>query len=204
MYFDSGDCHQRLETLEFPYDPKPVWSMLHRLRCDASVLGNRETHPLAPMFDAKLAGSLHPILCANLRRKDGSRPLPGHLILNVAGTRVGVVGVMVPIVTEKMKTQIASSYLWDPPVSTAVQVADELREKVDVLFALTHVGHRTDLELARTQRFQVIFGAHSHTVLEHPQKEGRCWIAQGGSHNRFAGVYDWDGELRGGLVAMPR
>jgi 2',3'-cyclic-nucleotide 2'-phosphodiesterase (5'-nucleotidase family) len=37
----------------------------------------------------------------------------------------------------------------------------------------------------------VIFGGHSHTVLEQPLRICDTWIVQGGSHARFVGRYIW-------------
>src|SRR5471030_976860 len=147
LYFDSGDAI-KTGNLGIPLKPEPVWHMLDRLRCTESLLGNRETHILESAFKAKLAGATHPILCANLRKKDGSFPLPRFLKLEVNGYKVGVIGVMVPMVTERMATRAASAYLWDQPIPTACALAEELRPEVDLLICLTHIGHRQDLDLA--------------------------------------------------------
>ena len=205
LYFDSGDAI-KTGNLGIPLRPEPVWPLLSELDCTASLLGNRETHVLENAFMAKLAGGKHPILCGNIRRKDGSRPLPRTLLVERKGIRVGVVAVMVPMVTERMATKAASAFLWDPPIPTALELVEELRPKVDLLFCMTHIGHRQDLELAeKCQSIDVILGGHSHTVLETPQQVGRVVICQGGSHNRFAGIYEWDADsgLTGGLVAFP-
>jgi len=193
VYFDNGDAI-KTGNLGIPLREEPVWKLLDALRCTASVLGNRETHVLESAFQAKLKGATHPILCANLRRKDGSRPLPSHLIVEAAGIRVGIVGVMVAMVTERMKTRGASAYLWDDPIATAVALGPELRPQVDVLIALTHVGVRQDERLAATtDLYDLILGGHSHTVLEEPLVVNGTPILQAGSHGRFAGLYEWDG-----------
>lgn len=201
LYFDSGDAI-KTGNLGVPLRPEAVWPLLKELRCTASVLGNRETHVLESAFKAKLAGAGHPILCANLRRKDGTHPLPRCLELTVRDVRVGVFGVMVPMVTERMKTKAASAYLWDPPIPTAAELVRDLRPRVDLLIALTHIGHRQDLELAeRVPGIDVILGGHSHTVLETPTRIGDAYVCQGGSHNRFIGLYRWEnGRLEGGLT----
>jgi 2',3'-cyclic-nucleotide 2'-phosphodiesterase (5'-nucleotidase family) len=193
LYFDTGDAI-KTGNLGVPLWPEPVWTMLDELHCDAGVLGNRETHPVSSIFKAKLAGTQHPILCANLRDKAGVNPLARNLVIERKGLRIGLVGVMVPMVTDKMKTQFASAYLWRPPVEVALEEAEALRPNVDALFALTHIGHRQDVRLAESGAYDVIFGGHSHTVLMTPERV---------SHNRFAGVYQWDGELQGGLAPLP-
>jgi len=201
LYFDSGDAI-KTGNLGIPLKPEPVWPLLERLNCTASLLGNRETHILESAFKAKLAGASHPILCANLRKKDGSYPLPRLLKLEVNGYKVGVIGVMVPMVTEQMATKSASAYLWDQPIPTACQLAEELRSEVDLLICLTHIGHRQDLDLAaKCQSIDVILGGHSHTVLPEPVHVGKVAICQGGSHNKYAGVYEWSPEH--GLVGGP-
>jgi len=203
LYFDTGDCI-KTGNLGVPLKPEPVWGRLAALQCTASVPGNRESHPLKAAFEAKLAGHAHPILCANLFDKEGNRPLPASLVLEVRGIKVGVVGTMVAMVTERMSSKAVSSYLWTPPIPAAIDEAQRLRPSVDFLIALTHIGYKQDQILAETGVFDLILGGHSHTVLEQPVLVGRTWICQGGSHGRYIGRYTWTpgaGELDGELVA---
>lgn len=204
LYFDTGDAI-KAGNLGVPLRPEPVWGLLDDLRCTASVLGNRETHPIEAAFRAKMAGHRHPVLCGNMREKDGTYPLARTLEIEAQGVRVGVLSVMVPMVTERMKTQAASRFLWDPPLAVAESLAEELRPRVDLLIALTHIGHRQDRELAeRGLGIDLILGGHSHTVIETPERVGNTWICQGGSHCRYVGVYEWsEAGLTGGLRAFP-
>ena len=152
-------------------------------------------------FKAKLAGAVQPILCANLRLKAGGRPLPGDIVLETKGLRVGVFGVSVPMVTERMAAKAASAYLWSPPIAAAAECVRALRPTVDLLIGLTHVGHRMDVKMAEAvPGIDVLLTGHSHTVIEAPLRIGDTWICQGGSHGRYAGLYTWtDGTLTGGL-----
>ncbi|MCO5296697.1 MAG: hypothetical protein M9921_07560 [Fimbriimonadaceae bacterium] len=207
LLLDSGDCI-KAGNLAIPVREDPAWGRLHAAGCSAGVLGNRETHPLASAFEAKLRGARHPLLCANLRAKGAGEPppLPGSLVLQHKGVRVGILGVMVPMVTERMASKAASHYLWDPPLPRAAAIARALRPDVDVLIALTHIGHRQDLELAAAcPEIDVILGGHSHTVLEQPVLVGKTAVCQGGSHARFVGVYSWEsgrGGVEGRLVPL--
>ncbi len=202
LYFDSGDAILA-GNLAYPLKAEAVWPILNDLDCTASVPGNRESHPLAAAFRAKLSGFSHPLLCGNLRMKDGSHPFPQTLELETNGIKIGIAAAMVEMVTPKMKTAVASAYLWDPALPTLRQLGEALRPRVDLLIALTHIGHRRDRELAGDGPFDVILGGHSHTVLMEPERVGQTWICQGGSHGRFVGVYQWkDGELSGGLRSL--
>jgi 5'-nucleotidase len=203
LYFDTGDAI-RAGNLSIPLSPEAAWPRLASLNCSASVLGNRESHPIEAAFLAKLAGVSHPILCANLRRKDGSSPFPESIVLSVGSIRVGVFGVMVPIVTERMASRAVSAYIWDQPIPTAQRVVAALRPSVDLLIALTHIGYGRDRELAEAvPGIDIILGGHSHTVLNEPIRVNDTEICQGGSHARYVGVYHWDnGTLSGGLVPL--
>ena len=108
------------------------------------------------------------------------------------------------MVTPTMRTEFASQYLWDPPVQTLMALALLIRPRVDLLIAITHIGISQDRHLAeRAPQIDIILGGHSHTVLQEPEKIGKTYICQGGSHNRFAGLYQWDASrLTGELVPL--
>lgn len=203
LYLDGGDA-VTFGNVAVPIAPDPVWPRLAELNCDASVPGNREFHVLAPVFRSKLAGLAHPMICANLFQKDGERMFPPSVTLERAGKRIGIVGGMVPMVTGRMAARHVSACLMTPPVPAIAEEANRLRPKVDVLIALTHIGLRRDRELALAcPELDMILSAHSHDLLP-PEKIGEVWIAQTGSHGRYAGLWTWDGEtLAGDLMPLP-
>ncbi|MBS1704527.1 MAG: metallophosphoesterase [Armatimonadetes bacterium] len=203
LYFDTGDCI-RTGNLGVPLSIEPVWGLLRQAGCDASTLGNRESHPLGFAQRRKVEGAQHPILVANMADKAGEALFERSRVFDVAGLRVGVFGVMVPMVTRTMTTAAASEYLWSQPIPTALEVAEELRPKVDLVIALTHIGIAQDRKLAEAgASIDIILGGHSHTVLEQPERVGSTSICQGGSHGKFLGCYTWDGSaLSGGLVPI--
>lgn len=206
LYVDCGDLI-KTGNLGVPLRPDPGWALLAEAGCDASVPGNRESHVLASAFKAKLEGSQHPVLCCNLRDRQGELVLAPSLTLTRSGLTIGIVAAMVPMVTAKMATQAASAYLWDPPIASLAEHARGLRPQVDLLIALTHIGHRQDRALAEAvPEIDLIIGGHSHTVLEACEKVGSTWIAQAGSHGRYVGEIQWDSarrEANGRLIPLP-
>jgi 2',3'-cyclic-nucleotide 2'-phosphodiesterase (5'-nucleotidase family) len=146
-----------------------------------------------------LAGHSHPILCANLYDRSGTRVLAPSLEVEVRDIRVGILGVMVPMVTERMQSKALSQMIWTPPIAEAIQVAGSLRDRCDFVVALTHIGLRQDQALAEaTKDIDLIMGGHSHTILTEPIQVGNTWICQGGSHGRYFGKYVWT--IGGGLT----
>ena len=173
LYFDTGDVI-KAGNLAIPLRPEAAWPLLAAAGCDASVPGNRESHLLEAAFKAKIAGLSHPLLCANLYDRQGQRVLEPYRILTKSGLKVGVFGLMVPMVTAQMAARTASAYHWTQPIAEASQIVVELRPLCDVLIALTHIGYRRDIELAQTvPGIDIILGGHSHTILEHPWQEGK-------------------------------
>jgi 5'-nucleotidase len=131
----------------------------------------------------------NPVLCANILARGNARlPVRSHLILETPVGRVGIFGVTVPMITERMLSHHVSAYVFDDPIRVGAEMAERLRPQVDLLIALTHIGLKQDIELAkRAPQIDLIIGGHSHSVLEEPQREGRVAIVQAGSYARFVG-----------------
>lgn len=186
LYFDCGDGIVA-GNLGFCMFQDSYWSYLKKLECTASVLGNRETNPFAPLFQSKVKTASHPLICANLTDKQDKLVFPPYHIVECKGFKIGIIGVMVPIVQKHQKTVLISHFVWTDPIETACRYAEEIKEQVDLLFAITHIGYPQDLKLQDTGLFDLILGGHTHTIIESPDK-----ICQTGSHGRFAGLYKFD------------
>lgn len=206
LYFDTGDL-VRSGNLGFAATADPGWELLHQAGCDASVPGNRESHPIPAGFQSKLRGARHPVLCANVRHKDGRPFLPAHTVIEVEGLRVAVLGVMVPMVTRSMASSVASGLLWDAPLPSAREQAENLRGQSDLLIALTHIGLAADRELAASEpKIDLILGGHTHALFETPEHVGQVTISHVGSHGRYVGGLVWEpgeGITSGEVLNLP-
>lgn len=189
LYLDAGDT-VTAGNLGFRLGGEPVLGVLSELGCAAMCLGNRETHPRKECFPRKVDQARFPLLSANMVAK-GTAPLVvrPHVVLDHPAGRVGVFGVTVPMFTRKQWSQPLCDYWFDEPFRSAAEQVRELRPRVDVLIALTHIGHRQDLELAeRCPDLDLILGGHSHTDLEAPATSAGVPVLQARSHAYYAGV----------------
>jgi 2',3'-cyclic-nucleotide 2'-phosphodiesterase (5'-nucleotidase family) len=192
LYFDSGDAI-KAGNLAVPLSTEPVWERFRMAEITASCPGNRESHVLEAGVHAKFKGATHPILCCNWHRKDGSLLFPPHQIFDLLGKKIGVIGVMVPMVTDRMKTAPLSAYLWSNPVQTVESQVAELRSQTDAIILLSHLGYSQDLALAgKLDGIDLIFGGHSHTLVNPPQRVNQTWICQAGSHAKHLATYRYD------------
>lgn len=203
IFVDSGDCI-KAGNLAIPTKRDPAWQLLAEAGCNVGTIGNRETHILEKAFKAKLRGHEHELVCANLYDRKGDPVLSAVAEFEIGDYNVGVLGLMVPMVTQRMPAYAASAYWWMEPLDAVDEALDLLSDNVDVTIAVTHIGYAQDVRLAQTGLpIDIILGGHSHTVLKKPEKVGDTWICQGGSHASFYGDYKWDFSnrtLAGGLI----
>lgn len=196
LYFDSGDAI-KAGNLAIPLKQEEVWGRFDQLEMTAFCPGNRETHIMSAGVEAKMKGRQVTALCANWTDRSGSLVFQDSLTCEVKGIRVGVIGVMVPMVTTRMKTQALSAYLWSQPIEAAQKVCRSLRPTVDLLICLSHIGLTQDRRLAEAcPELDLILGGHSHHVLDPPEMVSEVPILQAGSHARFFGVAEWSSETR--------
>ncbi|MDQ2688334.1 MAG: metallophosphatase [Armatimonadota bacterium] len=169
---------------------EPILTRMTAVGYDAMTMGNREFHVADALLRAKIGKAEFPILCANVRwREDRGEALPVASSLErtlANGLRVGVFGLTVPMVTERMAARVVSAFLFDDPVSVARAQIAHLRPTVDVLVALTHIGLRQDEKLAAAcPELDLIIGGHSHDTLPTPKVVNGVPIVQTGwfGHN---------------------
>ncbi|MEK6710588.1 MAG: bifunctional metallophosphatase/5'-nucleotidase [Nitrospinota bacterium] len=133
---------------------------LNAVEVDAATFGNHEFDERdEALLLARLKESRFPWVSGNVRRADGA-PFPGvaaRLVREAGGVKVGILALTIP----SMKRPYVS-YL--PVLETAKRDAEALRrEGAETVIALTHLGMREDLDLARAvPGLDLILGGHEH------------------------------------------
>ena len=110
-----------------------------------------------------------------------------------SGARIAIFGVMVAMITDRMQAAHISPWRFDPPISTAVWLADHLRTRwdADLVVAVTHIGCSGDEALAKaTGEIDLIVGGHSHTELPEGLFVNGVRIVQTGCHAHHLGVVE--------------
>jgi 2',3'-cyclic-nucleotide 2'-phosphodiesterase (5'-nucleotidase family) len=189
VYLDAGDAVSA-GNLGCRLSGEPILREMTRLGCRAMALGNRETHPRKEFFPKKIADAGFPVLCANLRARDGL-PLPTvpHVVLAAGPVTLGVFGLCLPMFTRDQWSAPLCDYYFADPLEAAREELLLLRGQVDMLCALTHLGYRRDLELAAAcPGLDVIIGGHSHTELEAPDNSRGVPVLQARSHAMLCGI----------------
>ena len=188
LLLDAGDAIRSGNVGVNPFG-EPILDRMSELGYHAMTMGNREFHFLAGALETKINRARFPVLSANVRaRQKAPLPVRPSCDFDVGGVRVTVLGVTVPMITERMKVAAVSAFVFDDPVTTAAGRVPELRPGCDLLVALTHIGLREDQRLAQTvPGIDLIVGGHSHVNLPTPERIGDAHIVQAGWHARHYG-----------------
>jgi len=135
-----------------------------------------------------------PILSANVKTVDGTRVLPPYVIKEVEGIKIGIVGLSTPETAYKTHPKNVAGLKFTDPVEEARVMASELKEKVDVMVVLGHLGmdpssQDTSIKLAQAvPEIDLIVDGHSHTTLNEGMMVGNTLIVSAGEYDKNLGT----------------
>ena len=170
-----------------------VLQMMNALGYDAMTIGNHEPDFTAERLRELVDKARFPVLAANVRdRKTGALFAKPYLIREIAGVRVGILGLAYPNTPlTTAKKNVAELEFSDIPPVAAEFVPKMRKEGAEIIIALTHYGLGADLKLAKSvPGIDVIVGGHSHNRVQPAIKEGETLIVQAGAHGSDLGRLD--------------
>jgi len=161
--------------------------MMNDMGYDVMALGNHEFDNGQENVSKYHEVAIFPILNANLL-KEGKPIAPTYVILEIAGIKVGVVGLMTKDFYEVVsKSRIEGLELISLPVA-AKDIVKEIDPFTDLVILLIHAGVEEAKELAREIKgIDIIIGGHRHMRLEQPVIENGVIILQTGSKTNYLG-----------------
>ena len=186
-----------------------LFDIMEDLGFDIMTLGNHEfdngQENVYKFYDV----AQFPIINANLRRNGKLITPTAYEILEIAGLKVGVIGLM----TEKFFDVVLKSSIVGLEFVNSIEVTQEIVDKIDpltdLIILLTHAGVEEDKRWAREiQGIDLIIGGHQHKRLTEPLVENNVLILQTGSRTANLGrievVVQGDSisEYSGGLIAL--
>jgi 5'-nucleotidase / UDP-sugar diphosphatase len=185
------------------FQGESVIHLMNLMGFDAMVVGNHEFDFGQDVLRQRIAQARFPVLGANV---DGFAQLLPYTIREVGGVRVGIVGVVTQDTPLSTHPKNVVGLKFRAPDEALRHWASRLKDKVDVLIALSHCGFHADREMAeRLPGVQVIVGGHSHTRVDRPAEVANTVIVQAWEHGKVLGVLDltldegrlirWDGRL---------
>ncbi|GAB7230174.1 bifunctional UDP-sugar hydrolase/5'-nucleotidase UshA [Vibrio rotiferianus] len=167
-------------------DAVPDFVGMNLLGYDAMAVGNHEFDNSLDVLDMQAELADFPMLAANIYKKDadgkvtGERYFAPYKVFTINGLKVAVIGLTTKDTAKLVNPDnVASIYFEDPQVEIQKTLAEiEANEKVDLVFATTHMGHYQDgnhgseaagdVMLARSLKegeLDAIIGGHSQNPV---------------------------------------
>ena len=133
----------------------------------------------------------YPLLAANVFHLDtGALAYAPTQLFEVAGLRVGVVGLACPIVDKTMPAHFSTGLRFTDGAAELPGHVLRLRteERADVIILLSHCGFPQDVALLEgCPGIDVCLSSHTHNRLYAPFVAGGALVIQSGSHGSFLG-----------------
>ena len=171
LLFDAGDFLQGTPYFNMFKGEVEIEAM-NMLKYDAVTLGNHEFDYGMEVLVDLVKKAEFPIVCTNYDFSDTEIAdiiKPYHIIYK-DGVKIGVIGANVD-----PKGLVASTNYegmkFLPANETLNKTAEMLRNnlKCDMVVCISHMGIRSELELAEKSRnIDIIIGGHSHTFMQEP------------------------------------
>ena len=164
---------------------------LNRIRPDAITLGNHEFDFGMGVLQERLKEAAFPVASANIYYKGEERLFPPVIFKDIGGFRVAILGLITPDTAQLAHPDKITGITFGDPVTEANSLVSDIRNRSDLLIALTHTGLEIDKRLAQeVPGLEVIIGGHDHIALPEPLKVGAVWICQAQYRGLFLGRLD--------------
>lgn len=224
LVLSAGDVNTGVPESDIQ-QAKPDFIGMNMIGYDAMALGNHEfDNPLNVLLEQQKWAKF-PFLAANIfYKKNDTLLFKPYIIKDLKGVRVGILG----LTTEDTEALVVQNNVKDiyfvDAVATAKEWVPKLKqeEKVDIIIALTHIGHYLnarhgsnapgDVTLAKeVDGVDIIVGGHSQNKMEKPDIKNRTYILQAWEWGKYVGRADFvyyymdnfnGKENRGGVLKM--
>jgi len=187
LFLAAGDMIQGNNWANL-FKGKSVIELMNEMGFDAMVVGNHEFDFGQNVLKERISEAKFPFLGANVEGLDELKP---YLIKELEGLKIAIVGIVTedtPILTHPDNVK-GLKFL--SPVETVEKYTKELRDRVDIIIVLSHIGLNADMMLAnKVKGIDVIVGGHSHTKTGRHMIIGKTIIVQAWEHAIVLGVLD--------------
>lgn len=167
---------------------KSVIELMNAMGFDAMVVGNHEFDFGQEVLKKRISEANFPVLGANVRGMEYLKPF---IIKELSGIKIAIIGVVTEDTPTATHPKNVERLSFEPVESTIERNLQELKDKVDLVIVLSHIGFHADRVLAdKVKGINVIVSGHSHTKVEKPALVGDTIIVQAWEHGKALGVLD--------------
>ncbi len=192
MLVDAGDRWTGNAYVDMAKEPRrPVIDMMNELGYDVATLGNHEFDDGQAFLGHINSLAEFDIVCANCLSDTITFPQPPpYKIYTRNGIKIGFVGVITNYDRNNRPAGKEESFVglrFPDPQEAAMEQAEELRHKCDVLVLLSHMGDDMDRTLAeKCDAYDMIICGHTHNLVD--TCIGNTLLGQSGNNCKRVGA----------------
>lgn len=209
LLLSGGDINTGVPESDLQ-DAEPDFRGMAKLRYDAMALGNHEFDNSLEVLKKQSEWAGFPFLSANTIYQDSRKHLYSPYIVKIFnGFRVAIIGFTTQDTKIIGNPEFLAGIEFLNPVAVAKSIIPKLKEKNDLVIAVTHMGHYQDgnsggnapgdVTLARSvSGLDVIVGGHSQVPLFEPDIQNGTLVLQAHEWGKYVGRLDlelYNGEV---------
>lgn len=170
------------------FQGESVIALMNAMGFDAMVVGNHEFDFGQDILKKRISEARFPVLGSNVEGLDILKP---YVIKELKGVKVGIIGVVTEDTPVSTHPRNVTGLRFTSPEEKVRKYIEELRNRVNIIIVLSHIGYPADRVLAqKVKGIDIIIGGHSHTKLTKPANVGNTIILQAWEHAKALGVLD--------------
>jgi 2',3'-cyclic-nucleotide 2'-phosphodiesterase/3'-nucleotidase len=207
LLIDAGDTIQdNMADLFLADEVHPMIACMNALGYDVGVTGNHEYNYGMDIVRKTVASFNGEVITGNVKDENGSPVADAYTILEKAGgVRVGLIGMVTPLIQRWDKVYLEGCTVSDPVAETRA-IVDQIRDDVDVLIGVMHMGLENEYDLPNTgvrdlarkcPEFDLIIAAHRHQLVEDEEVNG-VMVVENKNHAQTMACVDLTLEPDGG------
>lgn len=168
LVLDAGDTFQGTPIFTF-FEGEADFKAVSQAGYDAITVGNHDLDNGLANLQKQSKHLNLPLLSANLIDKKGQLLFPPYHVFERGGIKVAVIGVLGQNAYEAIASDRRKDVSIIDPAVVLNKVVPQLREQVDLVVVLSHIGHEEEVRLAsQVPGIDLIVGGHSHTKVDKP------------------------------------
>ncbi len=183
ILLENGDLIQDNSAELFNDQPQsPMMVAVNEMGYEAWTYGNHEFNFGLDVLDKVSSQFNGARLAGNVYKENGERYLPAYTIIEREGVKIGVIGMVTPLITEYEKgTNHLDGLVVKNPIEETKKAVKELEGKVDVMIGLMHMGLENEngvpgtgvKEMANAvPELAAIFAGHNHVLINKEEVNG--------------------------------
>lgn len=193
LVLDAGDVLHG-QTIATISKGESIVKLMNTIGYDVMTPGNHDFNYGQDRLVELSTMANFPIVASNVVKEDGTTLLNPYVIKDISGVKIAIFGLSTPDTTYMTHPKNVERLKFENPIETAKKMVTELKDKADIIIALTHIGLDDSSEFTtkkiaeQVEGIDLIVDGHSHTTLKEGLKVKDTLIVQTGDYNKNLGI----------------